>query len=346
MWGVNSPEEICQRAERLGYKRLALTDTDNFCGLWPFLSACERHGITPIVGAEVTDPRTSKRAVCLVENETGYQNLCRLISRRHMDDAFDLVSAVIRQGTGLVVLTQDAELLERWHDAAVLVAGAMPRSPLSQRHPLCQAAQKCGVPLVATPGSFFLRSEEASLHRMLRAISKNTCLSRLPATDVAPTDAWLAPPAAYLRRFGVCPEAVLGTEALAERLCFRGPRFGIVLPPWNDLEGKGAVARLRMDAYEGACRRYGDLSEAVVDRLEHELSIIEKMGFSSYFLIVRDIVSQSPRICGRGSGAASLVAYCLGITNVCPIKHNLYFERFLNPGRTDPPDIECGFCLG
>jgi DNA polymerase-3 subunit alpha/error-prone DNA polymerase len=80
-----------------------------------------------------------------------------------------------------------------------------------------------------------------------------------------------------------------------------------------------------------------------VDRLEHELLIIEKMGFSSYFLVVQDIVSRSPRICGRGSGAASLVAYSLGISNVCPIKHNLYFERFLNPGRSDPPDIDVDF---
>ena len=91
-------------------------------------------------------------------------------------------------------------------------------------------------------------------------------------------------------------------------------------------------------------KRYGkDLSEAVVDRVEHELTIIERMGFSSYFLVVRNIVQKSPRICGRGSGAASLVAYCLGITNVCPVKYNLYFERFLNPGRTDPPDIDVDF---
>ncbi len=101
---------------------------------------------------------------------------------------------------------------------------------------------------------------------------------------------------------------------------------------------------LRKAAYKGARKRYGDdLSEAVVERMEHELHMIKKMGFSSYFLVVQDIVSRSPRICGRGSGAASLVAYSLGITNVCPIKHNLYFERFLNPGRSDPPDIDIDF---
>jgi DNA-directed DNA polymerase III PolC len=344
MWGVNSPEEICSTAARLGYKRLALTDTDNLCGLWPFLSACKRHGITPIVGAEVTDVKTLKRAVCLVENETGYQNLCRLISRRHMDEEFNLASAVIKYEAGLVVLTQDEMLLTAWHEANISVAGAMPRRPMSQQHPLCKAAKKRGVPMVATPGSFFLSLDEAPLHRLLRAISKNTSLSRLPVGELAPVDAWLAGPEEYARRFDVYPEALLATEALAEKLSFTRPRFGIVLPPWNDQEGKDAVERLRIDAYKGARWRYGnDLSEGVVDRLEHELRIIEDMGFSSYFLIVRDIVSQSPRICGRGSGAASLVAYCLGITNVCPMKHNLYFERFLNPGRTDPPDIDVDF---
>ncbi len=117
-----------------------------------------------------------------------------------------------------------------------------------------------------------------------------------------------------------------------------------MLPPLLSQNGSNPAQCLRADAYKGARRRYGaELSEAVVDRLEHELHIITQMGFGAYFLIVRDIVKRSPRTCGRGSGAASLVAYCLGITNVCPVKHNLYFERFLNPGRKDPPDIDVDF---
>ncbi len=344
MWGVNSPAEICRRAAALGYTQLALTDTDSLCGLWPFLEACERYGLAPMVGAELTDVKTQRRAVCLVENETGYQNLCRLITQRHMDAAFDLATVVIAHCSGLVFLTQAPGLLDIWQAAGVSVAGAMPRRTLSPGHPLAQVAKKHGAPLVATPGSFFLSPADAAVHRLLRAICRNTSLSRLPPEAVAPTDAWLAPPAEYARRFEVCPEALTAADAIAERLCFRGPRFGTVLPPWKDRDGKTAAECLRIDAYRGARRRYGDdLSEVVVDRLTHELGIIERMGFSSYFLIVRDIVSQSPRICGRGSGAASLVAFCLGITNVCPVKHNLYFERFLHPDRTDPPDIDVDF---
>ena len=122
------------------------------------------------------------------------------------------------------------------------------------------------------------------------------------------------------------------------------PDFGLVMPPWADPYGRSPDACLRHAAYAGARNRYGEeLGEAVVQRLEHELSVIAGMGFSAYFLVVKDIVSQSPRTCGRGSAAASLVAYCLNITNVCPVKHNLYFGRFLNPGRTDPPDIDVDF---
>jgi len=344
MWGTASPQRICRSARKLGYTRLALTDTDNLCGLWPFLAACRRYGISPIVGAEVTDRRTSRRAVCLVERPEGYANLCRVLSRRHMDEAFDLGMVLAENGRGLVMLTRSPALLTKLYEAGHSVAGVMPRRPMPAGHPLRQTARRLGVPVAATPGSFFLSPEEWQVHRLLRAIDGNTSLSKLGGGDVAPADAWLAPPAQYIRRFEVCPEALRTAEALAERLAFTGPEFGIVLPPWQGMDGEGADSALRRAAYAGARRRYGrDLPETVVDRLEHELRIIGKMGFSSYFLVVREIVGQSPRICGRGSGAASLVAYCLKITNVCPVKYNLYFERFLNPGRTDPPDIDVDF---
>ena len=154
--------------------------------------------------------------------------------------------------------------------------------------------------MVATPGSFFLVPDDVGIHRMLRAIDLNTSLPRLAAKNTAPPEAWLATPSEYTRRFDIWPDAISATHALAERLTFTGPTHGIVLPPWTDEKGRTAKHLLRQAAYNGARRRYGnDLSETVVDRLEHELRIIEKMNFSSYFLVVQDIVSRSPRICGR-----------------------------------------------
>jgi len=344
MWGTAPVKKICRAARHLGYTRLALTDTDNLCGLWPFLTACQHEGLTPIVGAEVTDLQRKQRAVCLVANDSGYRSLCRLLTRRHLDKNFELEPAVSAHADGLVVLTQNPDLLQAWHAAGVSVAAAMPRRPLPAAHRLRRTATRLGLPAVATPGSFFLHPDDLAVHRMLRAIERNTCLSRLNHAEVAPADAWLAPPEEYVRRFAICPQAISATFEIAERLTFTAPQFGIVMPPLPSENGSNPSQRLRQEAYEGARSRYGaELPEGVVERLEHELRSITDMGFAAYFLIVRDIVKHSPRTCGRGSGAASLVAYCLGITNVCPLKHNLYFERFLNPGRKDPPDIDVDF---
>ncbi len=343
MWGTTPVEALCRRARLLGYDRLALTDTDNLYGLWTFLAACRREGLRPIIGAEVTDKKPPCRAVCLVQDDQGYQNLCRILTRRHTEEGFDLKSSIASLFKGLSVLTQNPHLLSCWHDAGVEVWAAFPRHPACSAHPLRRAAARMGIPEAATPGSFFIDPEAHAVHRVLRAIERHTTLFRLKPEDATPADAFLASPETYARRFAVCPEAVSNTHALAERLGFTGPDFGLVLPPYQGETADQSAARLRRAAYEGARQRYGELSEVVVERLEHELHLITRMGFAAYFLIVADIVAQSPRTCGRGSGAASLVAYCLGITHVCPITHNLYFERFLNPGRQDPPDIDIDF---
>lgn len=343
MWGTTPVKTLCRYAKRLGYTRLALTDTNNLYGLWPFLSACKQEDIQPIIGAEVTDINTTHRTVCLVKNPEGYANLCRMLTRRHTDANFDLKTAIISLSSGLTILATTPELLSVWHAAGADVAAALPRHPVSASHPLRQVAKRLGFPVVATPGSFFIHPEEFAVHRVLRAIDGNTAPSRLKPQDTAPADAHLTSQQVYQKRFAVCPEAIDNTYLISERLVFTGPEFGLVFPPYKTDTPDQAAARLRQTAYKGVRHRYGELSEAVVDRLEHELRLIIQMGFAAYFLIVADIVAESPRTCGRGSGAASLVAYCLGITNVCPITHNLYFERFLNPGRKDPPDIDVDF---
>ncbi len=195
MWGTAYVKQVCLAAKRLGYRQLALTDTDNLYGLWPFLRACRREGLLPIVGAEITDPSHQQRVVCLVENDNGYRNLCRLLTRRHMDPVFDLETILPQFAAGLVVLTRSPDLLQTWHGAGVTVAAAMPRKPLPPAHALRCAAKYLAVPLVATPGSFFLHPQDAAIHRLLRAIDLNTSLSRLTAADVAPADAWLSAPA-------------------------------------------------------------------------------------------------------------------------------------------------------
>jgi DNA polymerase-3 subunit alpha/error-prone DNA polymerase len=346
--GTSSPASLCCRARRFGYRRLALTDRNTLAGLWPFLTACEREEISPLIGAELTDGTDRGQVVvALVKDDQGYRNLCRLITRVKAEEGLDLATDPALSA-GLVLLTGDPGRLAGLHDAGIDVAADLGNRPTETGSRLRRRARELGVVAVATPDSDLGGEDERPVRDVLQAIGSGTILGRRPAPAAAPLEA----PQSYRQRFGVWPEVLSATEALAERCSFTGPRFGVVMPPWHgDGSVSGAPRELRIQAYRGACRRYGDdLSEAVVERLEYELKIICQMGFASYFLVVRDIV-RSPaeeaagrrRICGRGSGAASLVAYCLGITNVCPIRYNLYFERFLNPGRSDPPDIDVDF---
>ena len=213
-------------------------------------------------------------------------------------------------------------------------------------------ARDNGLTAVATADSDMGRESDRQLSCLLQAIRTGSTLSRVMQQETTASINWLAGQNVYRHKFAIWPEVIPATEKLAETCTFTGPNFGVVMPPWRGGDGLQPALVLREKAYQGAGHRYGsDLGEPVIERLEHELKVIENMGFSAYFLVVRDIVHRKGadgkrkkrRICGRGSGAASLVAYCLDITNVCPIKYNLYFERFLNPGRTDPPDIDIDF---
>ena len=338
MRGTASPRALCRRARQLGYRSLALTDVNNLYGLWPFLTACEEEGLTPILSAEV---RTAgQRLFCLVKDRTGYRNLCRLLTARHTDPAFDPAEALPTLHRGLIVLATDATLLRRCREFGADAAAALVGRPDQHNSDLRRIARELDLPAAAMQDCMLLTEGDADVHRLLRAIDANTSLCRLPEAELSSL-APLASPDQWAERFQLWPECLRAADLLAERCALRTPHNGLIMPPWPSAD---ADEQLRDQARKGARRRYGEpLPEAVTARLAHELTIIAAMRFSSYFLVVREIVGPVARTCGRGSGAASLVAYCLGITNVCPIRHNLYFERFLNPGRTDPPDIDIDF---
>ena len=155
MWGTASVKDLCRQAKAHGYQSIALTDTDNLCGMWPFIKACRLQGLVPVIGAEITDPHTSHRAVCLVKNNKGYSHLTRLITQRHQNKDFSLKTALPHLSEGLLVLTKNHDLLPYWHENRMDIAVNLTRNPLSQQHPLCVTAKKLAIPVVATPGSFF-----------------------------------------------------------------------------------------------------------------------------------------------------------------------------------------------
>ncbi|MEE4164567.1 MAG: DNA polymerase III subunit alpha, partial [Desulfocapsaceae bacterium] len=350
--GTASPAVLCRKAKQYGYRCLALTDVENFYGLWHFLAACRREELRPIVGAEIALDGSSQRTVCLVQNDQGYTNLCNLISRKKGSGVLDIDGLSEHVFDGLILLAGSSHLLRKLRGRGVAVAADLGGRPSARGSGLRDTAAKLGVPAVATPDSDMADRREHLLRRLLKAVETRTLLSPNPGGERAIVANSLEMPDVYGDRFRVWPEVIRATEVLAEQCRFSGPRFGTVMPPWRQVSRLDARELLREQSYGGARRRYGDdLSETVVERLEYELNIIEQMNYSSYFLVVRDIVHplqpdgsrKLRRICGRGSAAASLVAYCLGITNVCPIRYNLYFERFLNPGRSDPPDIDVDF---
>lgn len=349
MCATMSPVQICMLAKNMGYTGVALTDTNNLYGLWSFLGACRRLGLNPVVGSEVGRPGSGEIVTCLVRNETGYGNLCTLISLFHQQLHVDLADMVAPHGEGLFFLSADLELLRRLVARGLRPIADLGPRPTQQTARLRRWAQENNLAAVATPDCAVAGKDDIEVYHLLRAIESNRSFSYI-SQDVEKRQLHaFEPPQVYAERFAIWPEVIEQSSRIAAKCHFRGPGFGLVMPPWS---GADPVATLRRWAYLGARRKYGDnLGERVVDRLEHELRIIEDMGFSSYFLVVRNIVHRrgkdgkrrKRRICGRGSGAASLVAYCLEITNVCPLKYNLYFERFLNPGRSDPPDMDIDF---
>ena len=265
---------------------------------------------------------------------------------------------------GLLVLSQSIPFLER------LIALSGPTDvyaelrPGKERHAVGAAARRLGIPSVVTGGVMFANPEEWPIHRLRVAIHHNLVLSaieeltiadcQLPIgasrsinnqqsaiSNLASRDSWLRPTADLARHFPDCPDALTRTAELAERCEYRIPIGRVVAPRFADVDN--ALERLRTLAYEGAERRYGTIAPITRDRLEHELRIIGQKAFADYFLVVHDIVQHGPTHCGRGSVANSIVSYALGITHVDPLGSGLLFERFLNPERKDPPDIDLDF---
>ncbi|UCF89012.1 MAG: DNA polymerase III subunit alpha, partial [bacterium] len=181
------------------------------------------------------------------------------------------------------------------------------------------------------------------LHRVLRAIHLNTTLSRLSPADTAGERDILLPPERIADHFPHCPEALANAVLVSDRCRTDWSYSGFVFPSFGGMDDREAYETLRQRAHEGAVWRYGQITPDLTRRFDKELVLIRDKGFAHYFLVVEQLARRSDRTCGRGSAAASLVAYCLGITHVDPMKHNLFFERFLNEGRLDPPDIDVDF---
>jgi len=337
MRGASKLEALVTAARRHSMTHLAITDTNGFYGLSNFLEVARKHKIAPIVGVQVT--ARDGEAVLLARTPEAYPYLSELISCRHLEDTFSLPSALASSPPGLVVLSPDLELLSRLQGCAELYVeirpGAEGEGPL-------RFAREHQLPRVATNAVYFADPEGYSVHRLLRAIDLNTTIVDLPEDELVQPGQWLKSTGEMAAHFPHCPEAMAEAIHLAHR-CHTDWNFtGQIFPHYRD-EERDHFQLLRQRCLEGVNWRYGEMNPAVAERLEEELSLIRDKGFTDYFLVVADIVRDAPITCGRGSAAASLVSYLLGITHVDPIRHQLFFGRFLSPNRRDFPDIDVDF---
>ena len=340
MSGVPTLEGLCQASRKQGAQYLALTDTNGLYGAIHFLGLARETGLKPILGAELV--HGPHRAVLLAKTPSGYANLCRILSARHCDESFDFIKAIAQHRAGLVILSDTERALSAWQKESKddLYVELTPGPSLGEAIAFSRVHE---LSPVATRRAHFLLPSDYQAHRLLRAIAENTTLSRLKPDQCCAPSQWLMPESQLVRALPHVPEALLNTQRIAESCHTDWDFKQTIFPSFRQLSSRSAFETLRRKTYEGARWRYGTLSAAVTERIEKELTVIFEKGYADYFLVVDEIVRQAPRTCGRGSAAASIVSYCLGITHVDPIKHHLMFERFLNPGRHDPPDIDIDF---
>ena len=369
--GVSPPEKLARRAAALGYPALALTDHDALAGLVAHARACAVVGIRPIAGAELTLDDGSHLTL-LARDACGYRSLCRVVSGAQLagekgapqatlsllaENAAGLecltgcrvgrVPAALLRGDERVARESLGALYDIFGAAHVWVEVQRPglRDDRTLSFGLTRLARWARVGLVATGNAHYADPRDRDLQDVLVCIRERVPLTRARLV-LRPGAAWsLRSPAEMARRFADLPAALRGTVDVADRCGFALAHIDAAPPSFPVPAGHTAATYLRELVAAGARDRYGAAAGAAVQgRLAHELGVIARLGLSDYFLIVWDLVRYARGrgiLCqGRGSAVGSLACFALGITAVEPLAHHLSFERFLDPGRTDPPDID------
>ncbi len=380
--------EMAETAAELGMPAMAVTDHGNLFGVIEHYKACKEVGIKPIIGCEVyvaIESRHLRKAarglahasnhlVLLAKNATGYRNLTKLVSKGYTEGYYynpRIDKELLREySEGLVCLSAcvGGEVPHMIQREGVAEAEKVAREFMEifgddyyleiQRHGidieekvndgLLRLHKKLGVPLVATNDFHFLRSDDHAAHDALICIQTGKNIGD-DNRMCYPEGLYMKSPDEMHALFSDLPGAAERTLEIAEK-CDVELEFGTMhMPEFPIPHGYDNSENYLVNlAKEGLEQRYNAIESEVRERLDYELDVITKMGFSGYFLIVWDFVNYARQSGisvgpGRGSAAGSLVSYCLGITDTDPIKYDLLFERFLNPERISMPDIDIDF---
>lgn len=387
--GAARISEAVAKAKDLGMDSLAITDHGVMFGVIDFYRECKKQGIKPIIGCEVytaTRKMTDKEAdkdkyqghlVLLAENNEGYRNLIKIVSEGFTKGYYykpRIDKDVLRMHNGGIIATsaclagkvqrcladgdyagakdEALELDEIFgHGNFFLEIQDQGLEEEQKINPLLvKLSEELNIPLVATNDVHYVNKEDAEAHDVLLAIQTATTVDDEKRMRFPNDEFYLKSEDEMRKIFAFAPEAIDNTHKVSER-CNVEFTFGEYhLPEFSPPQGKTNKEYLRELCREGLEQRYDEITDALLERLEYEIGVIETMGYVEYFLIVWDFIDFAKRNGimvgpGRGSAAGSLVAYCLKITDIDPIRYSLIFERFLNPERVSMPDIDIDFCI-
>jgi DNA polymerase-3 subunit alpha len=375
--GLPSPQELANNAASLGMTGLALTDHHSLSGAVEFQDACVQAEIKPIFGLEVETALPqgmgtfeSGILTLLAMNMAGWRSLCRISSSLTSDNDVLPFDRLAQETDGLLCLTggrrgalfrlvasKQRQMAENWVAQLEEVFGDDRIYIELQNHSaddpercvsLTTMAHRLHLPTVATHDVHYLAPEQAHLQQVVTSIRLIRPLTELDPSLAAPPKAEFIDPHEMAERMPNFPQALETTQEIASRCQLELPLGVLHFPEIAFNEGLTGQEILRQKALAGAAKLYGRITPDLQARLDHELSVIGEYGYTSLFLIVEEILNFARRegipFSSRGSAGSSLVAHCLGITSPDPIRLNLYFERFLNPARATPPDIDTDLC--
>lgn len=387
--GANRIKDLPVRAKELGMDSIAITDHGVMFGVIDFYKACKANGVKPIIGCEVyVAPRTRfdkepnidnkyYHLILLAKNNEGYKNLSKLVSLGFVDgyyykpridkeilekyhEGLICCSACLGGEVAQNLLHDNLEKAEEvalWHknlfgdDYYLEVQANTLREQIIVNQKLVQLSRKLGIKLVATNDAHYLKKEDSYNHEVLLCIQTGKRMTDEDRMKFETDDFYVKSPEEMSEYFKNIPEAIENTVEIANK-CNVDFEFGHTILPNYDVpeEFETHFDYLKKLCDDGIKIKYAEnVTKEILDRAEYELSVIKKMGYVDYFLIVWDYINYAksqgiPVGPGRGSGAGSIVAYAIGITDIDPIKYSLIFERFLNPERISMPDFDVDFC--
>jgi DNA-directed DNA polymerase III PolC len=336
-----TPDQLVEMAFSLGIDSLALTDINNSTGMIDFVKACRQKGIKPIGGMEFRDDKHKLLYTLIALNNNGFREINEFLTWHNLNEATLPPCPPVFSNT-LVIYPFERKIPRKLKENEFIGI-----KPSEVRRLFSFPSKQYRHKIIAFHPVSFQNQNDYQLHLYLRAIDKNTLLSKLTTADLASPDEVFLSPDLFKITYEEYPEILEYTNrvinsceidfdftTVKNKKTFSGSRY----------DDKLLLEKLSLD---GMRYRYGNNNTEAQKRIRHELDVIDKLGFSAYFLIAWDIVrytmSRGFYHVGRGSGANSIVAYCLKITDVDPIELDLYFERFINPKRSSPPDFDIDY---